>query len=189
MKIIIAIDSLSSNMGEVIPYFSYLASLGYEMIPVVTDTDQRNDEKIQFQSLIEGITNHQIITNEIQVAHLITNTKFEAFLILNATGNTLFKISNQSLSDSISIIANTATVNDIPTIIGINERQALDLYGHDIINLLYRDNIYFIPFGQNDYNNPMSLHSDYDLIIDSLKKSKQKEQVLPFLLEYKKIKR
>lgn len=58
------------------------------------------------------------------------------------------------------------------------------------MKLLNTKNIYFVPFGQDNYiNKPNSLISHYDMLIPTIEEALKNKQIQPVLKEYKLVKK
>lgn len=72
--------------------------------------------------------------------------------------------------------------NDKPVLIGISTNDALGLNAKNLGLLLNSKNVYFIPFGQDDYvKKPKSLVYDYTKTIDSIIQALEGKQIQPIL--------
>ena len=85
-------------------------------------------------------------------------------------------------------MATKATLrNGSPIIIGVSTNDGLGMNGENIMKLLNTKNIYFIPFGQDDYEKkPNSLIAHYDLLLPTLENALEKNQIQPVLKEHVK---
>ena len=65
--------------------------------------------------------------------------------------------------------------------------DGLGLNGENIMKLLNTKNIYFIPFGQDNYETkPNSLISHFDMLLPTIEEALNNNQIQPVLKEYKK---
>lgn len=72
-----------------------------------------------------------------------------------------------------------------PIIIALSTNDALGLNFKNVGALMPNQNIYFVPFGQDDpINKPYSLVADLSKAVDTLKLALDKEQIQPILLSY-----
>lgn len=72
-----------------------------------------------------------------------------------------------------------------PIIIAISTNDALGLNFKNIGALMPNQNIYFVPFGQDDaINKPYSLVADLSKTVDTLKLALVKQQLQPIIFSY-----
>ena len=73
--------------------------------------------------------------------------------------------------------------NNKPVLLGIASNDALGANAKNIGELLNTKNIFFVPFRQDDYDKkPKSLVYDYTLLVDSIVKALENEQIQPLLI-------
>jgi dipicolinate synthase subunit B len=73
-----------------------------------------------------------------------------------------------------------------PVVLGISTNDALGLNGVNVMRLLNAKHIYFIPFGQDDpFKKPNSLISDFNLIVPTIVKALEHQQLQPVLIQHK----
>ena len=74
--------------------------------------------------------------------------------------------------------------NDKPVVIALSSNDLLGLNLQNVGALLPVKNIYFVPFGQDDYvKKPKSLISDYNLILQTVEAAMSGKQIQPLLLK------
>ena len=111
----------------------------------------------------------------------------DIIVIVPCTGNTLAKLAN-GITDSPVTMATKATLrNGSPIVIGVSTNDGLGMNGENIMKLLNTKNIYFVPFGQDNYiTKPNSLISHFDLLVPTIDEALNDRQIQPILMEYKK---
>ena len=71
--------------------------------------------------------------------------------------------------------------------IAVSTNDGLGLSGQNIMSLMNLKNVYFVPFGQDDYEKkPNSLVAHFDMVIPTIESALTNIQIQPVLKEYKK---
>ena len=110
-------------------------------------------------------------------------TPLDALVICPCTGNTLSKLANGTTDTAVTMAAKAHLRNDRPLVIALASNDALSQNLKNLAVLLTRNNVYFVPFGQDDaQNKPYSLVSDFSLLPATLEKALRGEQLQPILL-------
>ena len=132
-----------------------LVKLGAAVVPIFSYNVQRMDTRFggakEFMEAVEEITgNHGIKT--IQEAEPIgPKANLDVMVIAPCTGNTMAKLWN-GITDSPVLMASKAHLrNQKPLVISISTNDAMGMNFKNIGNLMNTKNIYFVPFGQDDY--------------------------------------
>ena len=113
--------------------------------------------------------------------------KMDAMLVIPATGDFMAKMAN-SITDNAANLAVKATLrNQSPIIIAVSTNDGLSLSGQNIVKLMNLKNVYFVPFGQDDYQKkPNSLVAHFDMVIPTIESALNGKQIQPVLKEYEK---
>ena len=73
--------------------------------------------------------------------------------------------------------------NGRPLIIALSTNDGLSASAPNLGTMLGRRNVYFVPFGQDDYaGKPTSLVADFTLVPDTVEAACRGEQIQPVLL-------
>ena len=76
--------------------------------------------------------------------------------------------------------------NGRPVLIAVSTNDGLGASGKNIMELMGRRNIYFVPFGQDDpLGKPDSLKADMSRITEAAEAALMGRQLQPVLIEYK----
>ena len=112
----------------------------------------------------------------------------DLIIIAPCTGNTLAKIANGIIDETVVMAAKAHLRNERPLLIAIATNDGLGLNAKNLGILLNTKNVYFVPFGQD---NPMekknSLVARFDLIKKAAEYALQSKQIQPVLIEYRGI--
>lgn len=164
-----------------------LVKLGAAVVPIFSYNVQRMDTRFggakEFMEAVEEITgNHGIKT--IQEAEPIgPKANLDVMVIAPCTGNTMAKLWN-GITDSPVLMASKAHLrNQKPLVISISTNDAMGMNFKNIGNLMNTKNIYFVPFGQDDYRKkPASLIGDLKLLPDTIDLAMEGRQIQPVVV-------
>ena len=106
----------------------------------------------------------------------------DLLIIAPCTGNTLSKLAN-GISDTPVLMAAKAHLrNNRPLVIFLSTNDALGMNLKNIGILLNTKNIFFVPFGQDNYlSKPNSMIAHVDLIEDTIEKALGGRQIQPVI--------
>lgn len=192
-KIGFAITASFCTVDKVLEQMTYLVQSGYDVIPIVSpaviECDTRFGKGNDFKEKIEFITGHQITSTIIEAEKFGPSEPLDLLIIAPATGDFIAKLAN-GITDNVVTMAAKATMrNQKPLVIGVSTNDGLGANGENIMRLLNKKGIYFIPFGQDDYTNkPTSLIAHYDLSIATIESALSNIQYQPLLKEHQKTK-
>lgn len=106
----------------------------------------------------------------------------DALVIFPCTGNTIAKLANGITDGPVLMAAKAHLRNEKPLILSISTNDALGMNMKNIGLLLNSKNIYFIPFGQDDYiKKPNSLIAHTELIIPTIEAALNGKQIQPII--------
>lgn len=106
----------------------------------------------------------------------------DALVIFPCTGNTLAKLANGITDGPVLMAAKAHLRNEKPLILSISSNDALGMNMKNIGLLLNSKNIYFIPFGQDDYEKkPNSLIAHTEMIIPTVEAALEGKQIQPII--------
>ncbi len=189
-KVGFALTSSFCTIDEVIEQMALLVKLGYEVIPIaspaIINCDTRISKGIDFKNKIEKVTNMKVLTDTIEAEKFGSIEPLDILIVAPATGNFIGKLANGITDNTVNMVAKATLRNEKPVIIGVATNDGLGLNGPNIMTLLNSKNIYFIPFGQDDYKKkPNSLVAYYELLIPTLEEALVNKQYQPVIKELK----
>ena len=160
---------------------------GYDVFPIMSEvaysTDTRFGKCKDFIDEIEDIAGKKIIST-IPAAEPIGPKKLiDALLIAPCTGNTLAKIALGINDGCVPLAAKATLRNNCPVIIAPSTNDALGANAKNIGLLLNTENIFFVPFGQDDpvgKNN--SLIAKWDMVIPTVEEALKFRQIQPVIM-------
>ncbi len=104
-------------------------------------------------------------------------------LIAPCTGNTLAKLANGITDTPVLMAAKAHIRNQKPLVLFLSSNDALGMNFKNIGLLFNSKNIYFVPFGQDNFiKKPTSMVSKPDLISDTLLAALCGKQLQPVIL-------
>ncbi len=191
MKIGFAITSSYCTIEKIMKNVLELVELGYDVVPIaspgVINCDTRFGKGKDFKEVLERITGNSVVSCIIDAERFGPSEKLDLLVVAPATGNFIAKLAH-GITDSPVTMATKATLrNGSPIVIGVSTNDGLGLNGENIMKLLNTKNIYFVPFGQDNYvNKPNSLISHFDMLVPTIESALEDKQIQPVLKEYKK---
>lgn len=167
-----------------------LKASGYEIIPIMSENsynfDTRFGDAAHWREQLREITGKAIIHTIPQAEPIGPKKMLDALVIAPCTGNTLAKLSMGVADTCVTLAAKAHLRNGRPLIIAPSTNDALTNAGKNIGALLNYKNIYFVPFGQDSFQNkPTSMVADFSRISDALEGALKGEQLQPVIIEPK----
>ena len=191
VKIGFVITSSYCTFHQIIDQILLLQESGYDIYPIASENalgfDTRAGKAEMWKEKIETITGKKVTNTIVAAEKFGPREKLDLIVIAPATGNFVAKLAN-GITDTAALMATKATLrNGSPAVIGVSTNDGLGINGENIFKLVKTKNIYFVPFGQDDYENkPNSLISHYDLILPTIEEALEGKQLQPVLQEYQK---
>ena len=109
----------------------------------------------------------------------------DVLTILPCTGNTAAKLANGITDSPVLMAAKAHMRNNKPLVISISTNDGLGINLKNIGVLCNSKNIYFVPFGQDNYEKkPNSLVAHTELLIPTLEMALEHKQYQPMLIDY-----
>ena len=182
----IAITGSYCTYKKVFDELKNLAATDANLYPIFSDhastTDSRFGNCEDFLKKAEEITGRKPITTIPDAEPIGPNALFDILVIAPCTGNTLSKLAN-GISDTPVLMAAKAHLrNNRPLVVALSTNDALGMNLKNIGILLNTKNIYFIPFGQDNYKTkPNSMIAHIELLCDTIEQALQGKQLQPVI--------
>ncbi len=158
---------------NVIPIFSFNAY----------NTDSRFGKADDFVKYVEEITGNKSVNTISEAEKFGPNDILDILIIAPCTGNTLAKFNNGITDTPVLMSAKGHVRTGKPLVISISTNDALGMNFKNIGSLLNVKNIYFVPFGQDNYRSkPNSMIAHTDLILPTLENALEGKQLQPILV-------
>lgn len=145
-------------------------------------TDSRFGNHQEFLDLARDLSKKPPIVTITDAEPIGPKAMFDVLVIAPCTGNTLSKLAN-GISDTPVLMASKAHLrNNKPLVICLSTNDALGMNLKNIGILLNTKNIFFVPFGQDDYlSKPNSMTAHVELLQDTIQKALQGRQIQPVI--------
>ena len=168
------VKNLVDNGAKVIPVFSYNAQ----------NLDTRFTSAKHFSDGICDATGNEGIFTIQEAEPIGPNNYLDILVIAPCTGNTAAKLCNGIVDTPVLMAAKAHMRNGKPVVIGISTNDALGMNFKNIGNLMNMKNIYFIPFGQDNYKSkPNSLVCDLEKTKETIEYALEGKQIQPVLIK------
>ncbi len=157
---------------------------GYNIIPIMSENsynlDTRFGKASDWQNLFIEITGNEIIHTIPQAEPIGPKKLLDALVIAPCTGNTLAKLAAGITDTCVTLAAKAHLRNARPLIIAPSTNDALANGAKNIGALLNYKNIYFVPFGHDNYQSkPTSMVANFPLIKNTLEYALEGKQIQP----------
>lgn len=159
---------------------------GADIIPImsgiVSSTDTRFGSAEQLCKTVEQITGNTIIKTIKEAEPIGPKKLLDLLIIAPCTGCTLGKIANGITDTSVTMACKAHLRNMRPVVIAVSTNDGLSASAKNIGTLLNYKNIYFVPFGQDDFEKkPSSLVADMTKIVSAAEMALDGKQLQPIL--------
>ncbi|MBS5737553.1 MAG: dipicolinate synthase subunit B [Clostridiales bacterium] len=164
-----------------------ILSRDYEILPIMSETAYSTDTRFgkaeDFRTEIRDICRNEII-HTVKAAEPIGPKKMlDILLIAPCTGNTIAKLASGIADSSVTLAAKAHMRNGRPVVIAVSSNDALAGNAENIGKLLNRNNVYFVPFEQDDpKGKPRSLVAVMEKIPQTLKDALEGKQIQPIVV-------
>lgn len=171
-KMFAAIHNLKDTGANLIPIFSFHAST----------TDSRFGTHEEFAKKLEEITGKKPICSIPDAEPIGPKSMLDILVIAPCTGNTLSKLANGISDTPVLMAAKSHLRNNKPLVISLATNDALGMNLKNIGILLNTKNIYFVPFGQDNYRSkPNSMIAHVNLLPDTIEQALSYRQLQPVI--------
>lgn len=156
----------------------------YRVIPIFSNTAQtvncRFGDAKEYVKEIQEITGTRGIFTIAEAEPIGPKAFLDILVIAPCTGNTLAKLC-AGITDTPVLMATKAHLrNDKPVVIAISTNDALGASLKNIGMLMNTKNVYFVPFGQDDYEKkPKSMIAHLDELEATIEKAMIGHQIQP----------
>ncbi len=165
-----------------------LKEKGAELYPFVTpnieSTDTRFRHAKDFIAEVEDVCGRSVVNNTADAEPYGPKIPLDIMVMLPMTGNSLAKLSH-GMNDTAPLMAAKTTLRNLkPVVIAIFTNDALGISGQNIFKLINSKNIFFVPFGQDDYiKKPNSMTAKLELTVQTIESALEGIQLQPVIIE------
>ncbi len=168
-----ALEQIKARFARVVPIVS----------EVTADTDTRFGKAHDLMREMERICDHRVIATVKGAEPIGPQKLLDLLIICPCTGNTLGKLAAGVTDTSVTMAAKAHLRNERPVLIAPSTNDGLAASAASIGALLPRKYIYFVPFGQDDFEKkPTSLVADFSQVADAAQAALEGRQLQPLLL-------
>ena len=158
----------------------------YDILPIVSEivlnTDTRFGKAQDILKKIEDICGKKVIKSVKEAEPIGPKNMTDIMVIAPATGNTIAKLSNGIIDNTVTMAAKSHLRNSRPLIIAPCTNDALGGAAKNIGKLLNFKNYYFVPFSQDDcINKPKSMVADFSKLEETIEFALKGEQIQPII--------
>ncbi len=188
-KIGIALTGSFCTFEKMFTELQKLKDAGADIYPILSDASQTIESRFgtpdAYVTKVKEITGKDPIVSIPGAEPIGPKAYLDALAILPCTGNTAAKLAN-GITDTPVLMAATAHMrNNKPLVISISTNDGLGMNLKNIGLLCNSKNIYFVPFGQDNYKTkPNSLVAHVELLIPTLEMALEHRQYQPILKDY-----
>ena len=187
IKIGFAFTGSYCTFDKVIPQIERLVKENVDVYPIFSEqsksTDTRFGKASDFLKRVKEITGKDPIITITEAEKLGPNNILDIILVAPCTGNTLAKMANAITDSTVLMSAKGLLRNNKPVILAISTNDALSNNLKNIGLLINTKNIYFVPFGQDNYKaKPNSMIAQFDLIPSTIEHALEGKQLQPIIL-------
>lgn len=163
-----------------------LAKLDINIKPIMSDivykTDTRFGKSSDLINTVEEICNEKVIHDIASAEPIGPKNLLDAIIVSPCTGNTAAKIALGITDTPVTMAVKAHLRNNKPAILAIATNDALGASAKNIGLLHNTQNIYFVPYRQDDpYGKNNSLVCDFSLISQTLEYALQGKQIQPVI--------
>lgn len=189
MKVGFAITSSFCTLDKVLDNLKELVDLNYDVYPIISENIRKYDTRFgsskEFIEKVEEITGKKVIDNIVGAETFGPQNKMDVMVVMPATGDFIAKFANGITDNPINLAVKATLRNQSPIVVAISTNDGLGINGENIMKLMNIKNIFFVPFGQDNYENkPNSLIAHYDMLLNTIEKAMEGRQLQPVLVEY-----
>lgn len=188
-KIGIALTGSFCTFDKMFQELQKLKDAGADICPIMSDASQTIESRFGkpdiYITKIKEITGKDPIVSIPGAEPIGPKAYLDALAILPCTGNTAAKLANGITDTPVLMAAKAHMRNNKPLVISISTNDGLGMNLKNIGLLCNSKNIYFVPFGQDNYQTkPNSLVAHVELLIPTLEMALEHKQYQPILKDY-----
>lgn len=191
MKIGFALTGSFCTFTRILEIIRGLSEKGADIHPIfsknVSEMDSRFWKSREFIAKVQEITGRQGIFTIQEAEPIGPKGYLDVMVIAPCTGNTLAKLAAGITDTPVLMAAKAHMRNEKPLVLAVSTNDALGMNLKNIGLLMNTKNIYFVPFGQDDYvKKPLSLVAHMEEIPETIEAALNRKQIQPVVKEYKK---
>lgn len=188
----VAMTGSFCTYSKMIAQIELMASHNINIYPIFSDNAQTLDSRFghpeDFMTKLKEISGREPVFTIPEAEPLGPKNKLDLLIIAPCTGNTLAKLCHGITDTPVLMAAKGHLRNNKPLIIFLSSNDSLGINFTNIGKMMNMKNIYFVPFGQDNYKKkPNSMVSHFDLIEPTLEAALEYKQLQPIILGPKEV--
>ncbi|MBD5451222.1 MAG: dipicolinate synthase subunit B [Lachnospiraceae bacterium] len=188
-KVGIALTGSFCTFEKMFSELEKLTAVGADVYPILSNASQNIESRFgkpdTYVIKIKEIAGREPITSIEGAEPIGPKGYLDVLAILPCTGNTAAKLANGITDTPVLMAAKAHMRNSKPLVISISTNDGLGMNLKNIGVLCNSKNIYFVPFGQDNYEKkPNSLVAHTELLIPTLEMALEHKQYQPILMDY-----
>lgn len=188
IKVGFCITGSFCTLDQVIPQIQRLVEEGAEVIPIFSYSVDAMDTRFfaakDFKEIVENLTENKVINTITGAEPIGPKEMLDIVVIAPCTGNSLAKLATGITDTPVIMAAKAHLRNQKPVIVAISTNDGLGTNGKNIGLLLNTQNIYFVPFRQdNPIKKQNSIVADMDKIYDTILTALKGRQIQPIIID------
>jgi len=185
-KIGIALCGSFCNLHKAFEIIKQLKLYGADVTAIISYNVARLNTRFfsakEVLSTLETLTEKEVIQEITEAEPIGPKDMFDIVLVLPATGNTIAKLANAITDTPVLMAIKSQLRNKKPVLIGISTNDALSNNAANIGKLMNMENVFLIPFSQDDPENKQSsvIFKD-EFVKTALESALEKKQLQPII--------
>ena len=163
-----------------------LVEEGNRVIPIFSNMSQTINSRFgdarDFIIAIQEITGEHGIFTLQEAEPIGPKAYLDVMIIAPCTGNTMAKLCAGITDSPVLMAAKAHMRNEKPVVIAVSTNDALGANLKNIGELMNTKNVYFVPFGQHDYEKkPKSMVAHFERVPDTIEEALRGKQIQPVI--------
>ena len=158
----------------------------WDVTPIMSEnaaaTDTRFGRAADFKAQLELLCGKPVISTIAAAEPIGPKKLLDVLVVCPCTGNTMSKLANGITDTCVTMAVKAHLRNGRPVVLAMATNDGLSGSAESIARLLNKQNIYFVPFGQDDPGGkPRSLVADFSLVPETVTAALNGKQLQPIL--------
>lgn len=181
-----AITGSFCTYQKILEILTNMSKENYKIIPIFSEKSSTMDNRFQkandFVSQVQEITGNKGIFTIPEAEPIGPKGYLDALVIAPCTGNTMAKLCHGITDSTVLMAAKAHLRNEKPLIIAISTNDALGMNFANLGQLMNTKNVYFVPFGQDNYKKKTnSMIAHVELIPETIEAALNGKQIQPVI--------
>ena len=187
LKIGVAMCGSFCTFADAFRQSEILSSLGSELLPVMSfnasSISSRFGTAAENLERLESICKRKAICTIEDAEPIGPKALCDVMLVMPCTSNTLAKLAYGITDTPVTMAVKSHLRNGRPVVLAIATNDALGASAKNIGFLQNCKNVYFVPYGQDDYRKkPRSMIAHFDLVPKTIEAALEGRQLQPMVM-------